>query len=84
MKLSDAYHDFIEKLDSLLGGAARAAAMSPRKRSAIARKAAQARWEKIRFAIAPVPYRTLAGSALVASGFCYSAGRLWHMLNGQI
>jgi hypothetical protein len=29
-----------------LGGAARAAALSPRKRSAIAKKAAQARWKR--------------------------------------
>jgi hypothetical protein len=34
------------KLGGAKGGAARAAALSPRKRSAIAKKAARARWEK--------------------------------------
>jgi hypothetical protein len=34
------------KLGGAKGGAARAAALSPRKRSAIAKKAAQARWSK--------------------------------------
>jgi hypothetical protein len=34
------------RLGGLKGGAARAAALSPRKRSAIAKKAAAARWKK--------------------------------------
>ena len=34
------------KLGGAKGGAARAAALSPRKRSAIAKKAAQARWKR--------------------------------------
>jgi hypothetical protein len=34
------------RLGGAKGGAARAAALSPRKRSAIAKKAAQARWSK--------------------------------------
>ncbi len=35
------------KLGGAKGGAARAAALSPQKRSAIAKKAAQARWGKV-------------------------------------
>jgi len=37
---------FLGRLGGLKGGAARAAALSPRKRSAIAAKAAKARWGK--------------------------------------
>ena len=35
------------KLGGAKGGAARAAALSPKKRSAIAKKAAKARWSKV-------------------------------------
>lgn len=35
------------KLGGMKGGAARAAKLSPRKRSAIAKKAAKARWQKV-------------------------------------